>query len=126
MVPAVPKPEIVQVFQISAQLEQLCERYSKFNWFLKIACFRYVGPWGQDCVSGVHPCLAHSQNLSELIGHFNGGQNPYRTAVHPSSRGFLERLCRLHLFNRGYHIFLFEMLDRTADIATADDLALET
>ena len=81
MVPAVPKRKITHVVQISAQSEQLCERYSKFNWFLKIACFRYVGPWGQDCVSGVHPCLAHSQNLSELIVHFDGGQNPYWTAV---------------------------------------------
>ena len=81
MVPAVPKRKITHVVQISAQLEQLCEKYSKFNWFLKIACFRYVGPWGQDCVSGVHPCLAHSQNLSELIVHFDGGQNPYQTAV---------------------------------------------
>ena len=82
MVPAVPKHEITHVVQISAQSEQLCERYSKFNWFLKIACLRYVGPWGQDCVSGVRPCLAHSQNLSELIVHFDGGQNPYRTAVY--------------------------------------------
>ena len=48
---------------------------------MKIACLRYVGPWGQDCVSGVRPCLVHSQNLSELIVHFDGGQNPYRTAV---------------------------------------------
>ena len=84
MVPAVPKPEIVQVFQISAQLEQLCERYSKFNWFLKIACLRYEGPWGRDRVSGVPPCLVHSQKLSELTGHSSGGQIPYRTAVQGS------------------------------------------
>ena len=81
MVPAVTKQEIPHVVQISAQSEQLCERYSKFNWFLKIACLRYEGPWGRDCVSGVRPCLVHSQKLSELIVHFDGGQNPYRTAV---------------------------------------------
>ena len=83
MVPAVPRGEITHARQISAQSEQLCERYSKFNWFLKIACLRYEGPWGQDCVSGVRPCLVHSQKLSELTGHSDGGQNPYRTAVRP-------------------------------------------
>ena len=89
MVPAVTKQEIPRVVQISAQSEQLCERYSKFDWFLKIACLRYEGPWGQDCVSGVRPCLVHSQNLSELIVHFDGGQNPYRTAV----RTWFVQLC---------------------------------
>ena len=83
MVPAVPRGKITHARQISAQSEQLCERYSKFNWFLKIACLRYEGPWGQDCVSGVRPCLVHSQKLSELTGHSDGGQNPYRTAVRP-------------------------------------------
>ena len=85
MVPAVTKQEIPHMVKISAQSEQLCERYSKFNWFLKIACLRYEGPWGRDCVSGVRPCLVHSQKLSELIVHFDGGQNPYRTAVRPSA-----------------------------------------
>ena len=48
---------------------------------MKNVCLRYEGPWGRDCVSGVRPCLALSRNLSELIVHFDGGQNPYRTAV---------------------------------------------
>ena len=87
MVPAVLRGEITHARRISAQSEQLRERYSKFSWFLKIVCLRYEGPWGQDCVSGVRPCLAHSQNLLELIVHFDGGQNPYWTAVR-SPRAF--------------------------------------
>ena len=83
MAPAVTKPKIPHVVQFSAQSEQLCERYSKFNWFLKIVCLRYVNTWGRDCVSGVPPCLVHSQKLSELTGHSYGGQIPYRTAVPP-------------------------------------------
>ena len=83
MVPAVLKRKIAHVVQISAQSEQLCERYSKFNWFLKIACLRYEGPWGRNCVSGVAPCLVHSQNLSKLIGHSDDDQKPNRTAVFP-------------------------------------------
>ena len=81
MVPAVTKQEIPRVVRISAQSEQLCERYSKFDWFLKIACLRYEGPWSRDCVYGVPPCLVHSQKLSELIGHSDGGQKQNRTAV---------------------------------------------
>ena len=86
MVPAVLRLKIPHVVQISAQSEQLCERYSKFNWFLKIACLRYVNTWGWDCVSGVPPCLVHSHNLSELTGHSYGGQIPYRTAVRSVTR----------------------------------------
>ena len=88
MVPAVPRPKIAHVHKISAQSEQIRQRYSKINWFLKIACLRYVSSWGWDCVSGVHPCLVHSQKLSELTGHSDGGQNPYRTAVRPINREF--------------------------------------
>ena len=54
---------------------------------MKIACIRYAGPWGWDCVSGVRPCLGHSQNLSNLTVHSNGGQKQNRTAVRAQSGG---------------------------------------
>merc|ERR1712214_237930 len=85
MVPAVPRGEITHILKISAQSEQLQQRYYSFYWFLEIACLRYEGSWVRDCVSGVHPCLVHSQKLSELTGHSDGGQNPYRTAVQSQS-----------------------------------------
>ena len=75
------KRKITHILKISAQSEQLQQRYCRFYWFLKIACLRYEGPWGRDCVSGVPPCLVHSQNLSELIGHSDGGHKRFRTAV---------------------------------------------
>ena len=81
MAELVQKRKITHVLKISAQSEQLQQRYCRFYWFLKIACLRYEGPWGRDCVSGVPPCLVHSQNLSELIGHSDGGQKQFRTAV---------------------------------------------
>ena len=75
------KRKITHVLKISAQSEQLQQRYCRFYWFLKSACLRYVSTWGRDCVSGVLPCLVHSQNLSKLIGHSDDGQKPNRTAV---------------------------------------------
>ena len=79
------KRKIPHVLKISAQSEQLQQRYCRFYWFLKIACLRYVSTWGRDCVSGVLPCLVHSQNLSKLIGHSDDGQKPNRTAVRAPS-----------------------------------------
>ena len=81
MAELVQKRKITHILKISAQSEQLQQRYCRFYWFLKIACLRYEDPWGRDCVSGVPPCLVHSQNLSELIGHSDGGHKRFRTAV---------------------------------------------
>ena len=75
------KRKITHLRKKSAQSERLQQRYCRFYWFLKIACLRYVSTWGRDCVSGVLPCLVHSQNLSKLIGHSDDGQKPNRTAV---------------------------------------------
>ena len=96
------KRKITHVLKISAQSEQLQQRYCRFYWFLKSACLRYVSTWGRDCVSGVLPCLVHSQNLSKLIGHSDDGQKPNRTAVQTRYQRELEAtfqiFCQRHLY----------------------------
>ena len=49
--------------------------------FSTVRKWRYEVTQTWNCVSGVRPCLVHSQNLSNLTVHFDGGQNPYWTAV---------------------------------------------
>ena len=81
MVPAVLKHKITHMVQISAQSEQLRQRYDCFYWFFEKTQLRYVSSRSWNFVPGVHPSLVHSQNLSEPIGHSDGGQKRFRTAV---------------------------------------------
>ena len=67
--------------------------------FSTVRKWRYEVTQTWNCVSGVRPCLVHSQNLSNLTVHFDGGQNPYWTAVCPDCQKAQWRA------SRGFHLW---------------------